>query len=471
VTGEGGQYGGGRPPSLEALAGAGGTTGAGREGDVEWNTDQVILFMFLLFYRYQQVPGANSQELQMLLTASILLRLPQVLECLKQHPLKMYGTTDEDCFKKHRFLVILLRAANGAKITNPIVVMKKWAVLIERDFYRRNYMFAPMKDLQRTLGGQGFVCDTRSMATFMKTSAQETGALRQELLQTNYKLRRLTEENVEIKRMLYENEISVNVIKQELYENKQQMAMLIRLVQGKQAVLTAPLQPVLPAAPVTPANAASPSLRMFALRAPPCVQGLTVKGVFLAWHSDGYNISLHDPDASKSVRSLIKICVEYLTLFLKEHIDGLPATATCGALAPIWRGRLEVKTNSAWEAAEAFAKTKGTSKLSTSLNTFKTFMYIHTSELPEGPTGNSAFQPPDTVKPLRTKTELVAEKKKKRKPPPTSPQQQEEGNKRSRTDTTGTGATEAVTGTGAVGEQEAVQQPPPAQPPVGSRLV
>jgi hypothetical protein len=377
----------------------------------------------------------------MLLAASSLLRLPQFLQCLKQHPLQKFGTTDEECFKNNRFLGLLKCAAERALINDPIIVLRKWAVLIESDFYRRNYMFAPMQDLQRCLGDQGFVCDTRKMASFMTTSAAVIGSLRQELLQTNIELRRLTEDNVEAKRYRYENEKNVLFL-------QQQVAMLIQLVQGKRAVLAAPL--AVPAtAPVTPTN----SVGIVALPAPSSVQGLTAKGVFISWQADGYNISTSDPSVGKNVRSSIKICVEYLSLFLKDQIDALPATANCGASAPKWSARLQLQVNHAWRAAEDFAKPD---KLSTSLSAFKAFMYARTSDLPEGPTGVSAFQPPDETKHLRTKAELVAEKTKngstaekkmnnKRKSPPTSSQQEEEGNKRTKEKTTGADASVGAT--------------------------
>jgi hypothetical protein len=77
----------------------------------------------------------------MLLAASILL-LAAGLQCLKQHLFKKFGTTDEECFK-HRFLG--LKCSQRALITNPIIVLRKWAVGLESDFYRRNYMFAPCR--------------------------------------------------------------------------------------------------------------------------------------------------------------------------------------------------------------------------------------------------------------------------------------------------------------------------------------
>ncbi len=283
----------------------------------------------------------------------------------------------------------------------------------------------------------------------MRTSVQETGALRQELLQTNFQLRRLTEESVEMKRMIYENDIFAKQQIATLYQqNQQQLAMLSQLVHEKKAVVITP-QAVLPATPVSPTNAASPSGRMVVtLQAPSSLQGLTAKGVFVSWHSDGYHISIHNTDVNKSVRSSIKICVEYLTLFLTEHIEVLPATANCGAVAPIWRGRLVAKTNQAWLAAVAFADARG-HKLSTSLSAFKAFMYEHTLDLPEGPaTGDSAFQPPGNNKSLRSKAELIFDKQKnknKRKAPPTSPQEEQEGNKRSKITTTGACATVGVT--------------------------
>jgi hypothetical protein len=143
IAGEGGTYGGGRPPAMEALVG-------------EADRFQFELFVLVLFNNYSTVEGASDLEMQRLLTATILLRLPQVLLCLKEHPKQVFGTTDQTCFENHRFLQKLLHAANCCNISEPIDTLKKWSLLIESDFCRRNFMFVPLKDLQRTLGEQGF---------------------------------------------------------------------------------------------------------------------------------------------------------------------------------------------------------------------------------------------------------------------------------------------------------------------------
>jgi hypothetical protein len=178
---------------------------------------------------------------------------------------------------------------------------------------------------------------------------------------------------------------------------------------------------------LSPSNATSQWGSMVALPQPSSVKGLTVKGVFLSWHRDGYCHSNKKDTPGKHVRSSIKICIEYFSLFLDEHIVPLPITANCGAAAPIWDKELKEKTNRAWEAAEAFtADIDKFKKLSESLNAFKEFMFHHTSELPPGPTGETTFQPPALSERLRTRLQLVEHKNcmdaansKKRKAAPT----------------------------------------------------
>jgi hypothetical protein len=416
MVGEGGKYGGGRPPTLEVLIGQGGTPKAvdggviGEPGEEKWAVQQLMSFMGYLFHNYNNVLGANDPQLQILITASILLRLPQMLQCLKEHPNQMYGTTDESCFEKHRFLQLLLCAARRANVANPIAVMNKWAVLIEKDFHRRNYMFVRMEDLQRTLGHQGFVCDTRSLTGYMKSQADEMRALREHSLEVINNQRRMLQELVEMKQMLYEQTKCNMVLQKQMAE-----------MRGQQVVQAAA------PAPVTPSNATSQWGSMVALPQPSSVKGLTVKGAFLSWHRDGYCHSNKKDTHGKHVRSSIKISVEYFSLFFDEHIVPLPRTANCGAAAPIWDKELKEKTNHAWEAAEAFAADvdKG-KKLSESLNAFKEFMFNHTSELPQGPAGETTFQPPTGR--LRTRLQLMEHKntsdagknKKRKAAPPTT---------------------------------------------------
>ena len=136
-TAEGGRYCGGRPPSLEALF----------DGPSGSDKGQVNCFVKALFCKYQGVPGADNEEFQKLLTASILLRLPQFIEALKEHPSHDFGAVDESCYHKHHFLHSLLVAAYRANISDPISTLTHWADLICADFKRRNFgLLLPDKD-------------------------------------------------------------------------------------------------------------------------------------------------------------------------------------------------------------------------------------------------------------------------------------------------------------------------------------
>ena len=110
----------------------------------------------------------------------------------------------------------------------------------------------------------------------------------------------------------------------------------------------------------------------------------------------------------KSVKSVIKICAEYFSLFVDQHIAPLPEGVTCGALAPEWKEQLKLRTDRAWKAAQAFATAQGTSKLSESASGFKRFMFaLDPSNLPQGPSDETTFQPPTRYPRLRTRANLV----------------------------------------------------------------
>ena len=139
MTTDNGRYGGGRPPSLAALA-----------FRADYNTEQVCLFVNFLFGKYQQVEGASDPEFHRLLLASVLLRLPQLLLALKEHPKQKFGTTDVSCYENHCFLKLLLIAANRALMEDPICTLNSWARTIEVDFHKCNFMFVPLKDVDHT---------------------------------------------------------------------------------------------------------------------------------------------------------------------------------------------------------------------------------------------------------------------------------------------------------------------------------
>jgi hypothetical protein len=379
-VGEGGLYGGGRPPSLDALVGEPGC-------DVE----QVLQFVILLFFDYKDVEGASDPELQKMLTATILLRLSQLLLCLQEHPGRVFGTTDEMCFAKHRFLQKLHNAALRVNITDPITTLNAWATVIEADFYRRNFLFVPLKDLKRTLGVAGFECDTRTLTGFMQGAAGLMGEHSHHLLRIETGIRRQMAESIEVRRLLREQQLTQQGMQVQQNEMSHMLQQLLSQSLGSRVILAA--------APATqPTNAATPPLTaMVPLQPPTSIKGLTVKGVFMAWHSEGYNLSLSE-GKEKHVKSIITICVAYFSLFFVEHIRPLPEGARCGALAPEWHDELKRKTEVAWKAAEDFAKTIAVAehgvKFSDSLTGFKKYMYqLNPSQLPQGPTGESKFQP------------------------------------------------------------------------------
>ena len=414
-TGEGGRYCGGRPPSLQSLidCNSGGT-----------DMEQVEDFVRALFGSYCNVAGANNEELQKLLTASILLRLDQFLLALKEHPQGKYGLTDVRCYKEHRFLQCLFDAARRARIEDPITTLNAWAKLILVDFHKRNYGLLPDKldDHDVSSGdhdgspchvhGEPNTFEGRTVAGICRETASKMGALGENQVHLITLFRQLKESSLRVEKKQDDIMREQQEQRQMLQEQRQMMQ---QLISSNGATFPAATTAVVLTNNIAVNNEPHES-EMEPSILPPTLAGLGVKSLFIKWHRDGGYLTLHKVE-NKSVRSIMKFVIEFFTLFLDSHIEALPPSATCGYFAPDWTKKLESKVNTAWKSLLIFAKSHSIAVSLEAATTFKKEMCkLDANLLPEGPNGESIFQPEG--KKLRTRSDLIRHKEvvpKKRK--------------------------------------------------------
>ena len=388
-----GRYGGGRPPSLDKLAGI-------------IPEAQLRDFIHYLFQKYDSISGADDQDFRALLTASFLLRLNDFLLFLSEHPGAKFGTTPEENFTKNRFLQLVKVAAERAGIDDPVPTLCSWSDIVEKDFYLRNYEYVPTKDLQRIAGDDAtFECSTRSLAGFMQGMAGAFGAVRSKIHEIATSLRNQMVHQLQTRQDLRAVQQQQILIQQQLAQIVRQNALILQQL-GVSRVDA--LQTSFPAT-VSPAPPSQPSNRnVVASPLPGSLANLTVQSVFVDWHSVGYNQMI---GGSSSVRSNIRFSVEHLTLFLDSHIQPLPQGATCGAAAgKEWMDDLHAKTKLAWERVKEFVlREKPGMQLTEKVSSFKKIMYsIDPNNLPEGPSGQSSFQPAKAT--LRKKEDFIQHK-------------------------------------------------------------
>ena len=101
------RLGGGRPPSLEAL-----------KGTDEEEYAKALSFTQALFDSYDDCEGANEPDLQVALAATLIMYLPNFVELLLDHPQKSFGTSEEDCSEKHKFVKWMIAAGRVAQISD-----------------------------------------------------------------------------------------------------------------------------------------------------------------------------------------------------------------------------------------------------------------------------------------------------------------------------------------------------------------
>ncbi len=424
-----GRIGGGLPPRLHPLL-AHDQNGA------------VDNFVRSLFWRFD---GPNwSDEFKCLLAASILLHLPRFVDLLLDHPEQKFGNTRNEAWNKHPFLQAVQIAASGANISRATLL--EWCKVVSRDFTERNYSFIGLERVQQheTAGqGQnpqpGNQVDGRSIVsvlTHLVDTSRETmlvvQGLRDEVRESTHVSNRVLNDvvrtqvatcaevrklNQKVDRIIGGVFLPSNgsgstrgllsgaglgaALAAEGVEGEQQGHHRQNQNQNHQA--TTPAQP--PAAVVVLTNPYPNGLK-----------GLTVRNLFENWHMFGHYKVIYNKEVKKEHRSAAILTIEYFTLFLLSHPPPLPAGVQfgCQPAASNWRKDLTRLVAAAWDKVKRLYAAKGKT-CSENIFNFKDFMFgLSSADWPEGPRGETTFQPSTTdgastknLK-LRTREKLVA---------------------------------------------------------------
>jgi hypothetical protein len=151
-----GLLGGGRPPMLKSL------------GQTDDAHRLAALLGENLFVKYEEVDGANDVNLQNMILATVLKDLVWLVSLLLGHPLRKFGTTVSEVWKKHRFLQKVSASAHNVGIANPEETLMKWSVTIQEDWVRRNYAYVPLDRLITAFGDNDLLVDPRSLMTIIQ---------------------------------------------------------------------------------------------------------------------------------------------------------------------------------------------------------------------------------------------------------------------------------------------------------------
>lgn len=372
-----------------------------------------------LFAYYTSTPGASSQEFHNLLTATILMRLPDFIQLLLEHPEKKFGTTLDDAFSSHRFLKNLARHA--LHVGAAPLDLVAWGKEIEADFCRRNFPFMTMADLIRTQGEGQFIVDTRTMQGFF----DGTGTALAQMNNSMTYFRQKYQESLGEQRALREtvNQLTASVV--ELTQMlKNQGLSIPPTATGVGVRAGANVVDVL----TDPADLAG--------NFPTSIKNVKVYDIFQRWFIDElYNAT---PTSScKQAKYLIKFCIEYLLLFLEEPIAPLPfgVVHTADIRAKQWRSDLATQTKTAWSNAVQFCESKiqalspgsKTAQLTGNLDNFKkTMESIPCCEWPMGAGGSYPT--------LRSREELVMLAEQRQNKKEEMARRNQNSNKRSRCD-------------------------------------
>lgn len=409
-----GHSGAGRPPSIKALK--------SQTGD-EYEKGELV--MKCLFIDYESIEGANNRDLQDILFATVLKNLESYLALLKEHPERIYGETDQDCFKNHRFLQKLVQSATNAGIECPVETLLAWGRLIDIDFHRRNFMFVSQESLRRVLPpdevGNTFSVDARSFFDYFDQSSRAMEQLHREIIlvrRQNNEMKKqrdeeiqLRKEELELKRKQVENQVI-------LIQQNQEIIHFLRQLSGTQG-LTLNLPDLSHDNQMAPnANTMVPPqdepVQAVTL---PGLSGLKVTTIFLSWHRyEYYKLPVRDSaKKDRNTRFVIKMAIEYFSLFLDTHIDALPDNVNPGVPSrerTQWIRQLEEKTKTAWKKVEDLqddivSQTKEKKSNLNLVTAFKKFMdKLDHAQWPVGPPGVSNFQPKHMGK-MKTRAELA----------------------------------------------------------------
>ena len=386
-----GSLGGGHPPSLAIFNG-------------KPEKAFVKQFMRILFCPFENVVGAKDEDVQELLLATLLMRLPSFLKILQEHPEGKFGNSPEDYWAKHRFLqklkVGVIQA--GVEESKAEACLLEWGRQIEVDFHHRNFAFVEYSDLVRTQGEEPFSIDTRCMGNFFRN----TNAVLWSIDSTQREQNRRFDV---LEGLLHQNNTMLRKLSNENEALAAENARL-RTTGNSSVAMSGTRAGVRSASELSSSSAAAAAaaVQVTSQMIPSTVTGLSVKGAVSNWYIQGWYASKGDQKRSRSIKNDIKFSVEYLALFQTRHVPPLPEGCVNGThpTAEAWRKDVLTITGDAWEQAVALADQVGQKALTGAITTFKEWMAkLDANHWPNGPVGKFNFNPSNGA--MKDRNELV----------------------------------------------------------------
>jgi hypothetical protein len=407
-------------------------------------------FVKALFWRYDNA-AIWSHAFKRLLGASVLMYLKSFIDLLLQHPHKKFGATSDEAWTKHPFLQKLQTAAQNASIAPSVLL--EWGAVVERDFIERNIAFAPFNRVAQ-VNPRMHVVDDRSLLSGVVALADAVGG---NTIQTR-QMRDVVREHSADWMSKSQNLVTKAHLDQALKDQEKRIvkrltkefykAMHAAVASG--AALgtgTATLALGTGTATLAAAGVARGGLnneedsdedvdeeesvagrdhRHHAGRLVPSapitklyIGGLkeyTVCGLFQEWHVYGHYQLIYKKNTvqQRQHRSIVLLVIQYFSLFLSRQPSPLPTGAPTGSHpnAKTWRKELMQLINQGWQRVISLMQKHKVK--SDKVSAFKTLMFkVGPSEWPEGPTGETPFQPVQShngtlvTVPLLTRQKLV----------------------------------------------------------------
>ena len=339
-----GRLGGGHPPLISAL-----------QEHSEY--EKVKRFVSTLFFVYRENDSFFSEEMGPdmkdrmfdMATAAILLRLKAFINVLLKDPRSTYGSESDHpddelrrfdkAFDSHLFLRKLHAAANSVGLD--IATLLEWSDLVEKDFIRRNFVFAAWSDVRRVIGDDSLEVDTRNLCSFME------GIIANHREQNN---------QINDLRTIAMEERQHRIAMQERLANTEATCqMTLAATQRIEALLTGGSVLQTPNTDVNGATAAAQPACRIAIESyiafPGSLDRLEIKSTVYNWFVCGHYLAIGTNQVSnRDVANKLKFCVEYYSLFLETHVPALPEGVTRGNVpeAAAWRGSVRQLIDEAW---------------------------------------------------------------------------------------------------------------------------
>jgi hypothetical protein len=317
-----GRIGGGHPPLLKCLG-------------QHLQFQKVQEMKMILFMHYEHTDGANSSDFQDLLFATMLKGLRKFIALLLEHPAGKFGRQQEGVWMKHIYLERVVSAAERAGVLEPKETLLEWSDAISRDWVERNIVCIPFKQAAEVMGDEealaavkvDFRClitTFQSMASTLQVQAQELQQMKQMLVQQREVHQQQLAEVRQVVRQEVRQEFSV-------FRQEFRQALLQGQLAGPRSELTGVVGP-------RESQAARSGSTVYQSPLPVKLNSVSVTNVFQNWFIDHWYKSWDTGTGNKSMRNIIKSCMEYFLLFTEHTVPMFPTgAAESSPQAITWR--------------------------------------------------------------------------------------------------------------------------------------